>query len=1049
MSTNQAEELHCGVNGWSSARRKRVGSATPEKVSPPSASQRGDGRRWDLNKPEESSRNGWKGKGSREKVRLCSNLFVSGTWNVRTLNADGRINQLTHEMKRYDWQVLGLAETRWTGVGDFMTDEGHRVWYSGGDEVHEYGVAFMVNKKCAKFVLDCWPVSSRLIAIRLSATPVDIVIIQVYAPTSSHSDEDVEAFYSDLQTIIAAVSKKDLLIVQGDWNAKIGPDAYEDWRGTVGKYGYGCTNERGLRLMEFAKLNRLLVSNTLHPHKASRRATWHSPDGRTHNQIDFILVSNRFSSGIIGRRTRSFPGADIDSDHDLVMMSLAVKLKAVAKKSKEHIRYDVDRLQDAGVSAQFAVRIGGRFAPFLEQHDDDDLQSSADEFTAAVNEVASEVLGPRRRKNKPWMTDDVLSLCDERRARKADRFKDEAAANLYRESCRTVKKAVKAAKELWIQEQCKDIEDSLKFNNSKKAFETVRKITTKPSNRSPVIEDQNGKLLSNAADVAGRWSEYCRDLYNHSADVDAGKIGELDAASVPAEDDKDLLILREEVVAAVKSLKAGKAPGGDNIQGELIKHGGDAMIDALHKICNAIWTSGKWPKQWCQSIVIPIPKKGNLKKCTNYRTISLISHPSKVMLRVLLNRLTPHVEELLGDEQAGFRAGRSTVEQIFNIRVIAEKYQNHHSPVFHNFIDFKKAFDRVWHDALWSVMRKHGFSPTIINLIEALYRNAESAVRVGGTVSDWFQATVGVRQGCLLSPTLFNVFLEEIVSEAMDMITPSISVGGRGITNLRFADDIDLLAASGQELQLLTSRLDNVAGAYGMQISAEKSQILVTGCTDTQDANITLGNTQLKQVSAFKYLGAMITSDTRCMTELKCRIAAALSAMTKLQVVWKDKNIHLKSKIRLLRAVVISVLLYACQTWTINAEITRRIQAFEMRCYRTLLQVKYTEHRTNLSVQDEIDSIAGKQTPLIQIIRQKKLQFFGHIVRNSHSHSISSFVLEGCVAGSRGRGRPRVCWLDNIMHWTGMPLSDLLVAAHDRDNWRFISFHYSAMPQRL
>ena len=112
--------------------------------------------------------------------------------------------------------------------------------------------------------------------------------------------------------------------------------------------------------------------------------------------------------------------------------------------------------------------------------------------------------------------------------------------------------------------------------------------------------------------------------------------------------------------------------------------------------------------------MIPLPKKGNLRKCTNYRTISLISHPSKVMLRVLLNRLTLCIEDLLSEEQAGFRAGRSTVDQIFNIRTLAERYGDHQRPIYNSFIDFRKAFDRVWHATLWKIMRKCGLSPNII-----------------------------------------------------------------------------------------------------------------------------------------------------------------------------------------------------------------------------------------------------------------------------------------------------------------------------------------------
>ena len=109
-------------------------------------------------------------------------------------------------------------------------------------------------------------------------------------------------------------------------------------------------------------------------------------------------------------------------------------------------------------------------------------------------------------------------------------------------------------------------------------------------------------------------------------------------------------ILREEVEAAVKSLKKGKSVGVDNIPSELVQAGGETMIDMLLIICKKIWQTGEWPTPWTQSLIITLPKKGSIQLCQNYRTISLISHPSKVMLRILLNRLKPQAEEIIKEE---------------------------------------------------------------------------------------------------------------------------------------------------------------------------------------------------------------------------------------------------------------------------------------------------------------------------------------------------------------------------------------------------------------
>ena len=136
------------------------------------------------------------------------------------------------------------------------------------------------------------------------------------------------------------------------------------------------------------------------------------------------------------------------------------------------------------------------------------------------------------------------------------------------------------------------------------------------------------------------------------------------------------------------------------------------------------------------------------------------------MLKIILNRLQPQAEEIITEEQAGFRTGRSTTEQIFNLRILCEKYLQHQQNLYNVFIDFKKAFDMVWHEALCATMKKY-INASIIRAIENLYDKAQSAVLFNGSTGEWFRTTVGVRQGCLLSPTLFNIFLEGIVCEAL------------------------------------------------------------------------------------------------------------------------------------------------------------------------------------------------------------------------------------------------------------------------------------------
>ena len=183
-----------------------------------------------------------------------------------------------------------------------------------------------------------------------------------------------------------------IVVVQGDWNAKIGPEAHENWAGTCGRFGLGKTNERGLRLLEFAELNGLVVTNTLHPHKESRLVTWISNDGQTENQIDYIMISKRFRSSVITNKTRAFPGADVGSDHNLVMMNFKLKLRKIARKKSTRVKYNVSKLKEPDTMRLFQAVVGGRYALLLLL---DDVQEITDGFTDIMNETALAVLGKK------------------------------------------------------------------------------------------------------------------------------------------------------------------------------------------------------------------------------------------------------------------------------------------------------------------------------------------------------------------------------------------------------------------------------------------------------------------------------------------------------------------------------------------------------------------------------------------------------------------------------------------------------------------------------
>ena len=192
-----------------------------------------------------------------------------------------------------------------------------------------------------------------------------------------------------------------------------------------------------------------------------------------------------------------------------------------------------------------------------------------------------------------------------------------------------------------------------------------------------------------------------------------------------------------------------KASGGDGILVELLQILKDDAVKVLHSICQQTWKTQQWPQDWKRSVFIPISKKGNAKECSNYHTIALISHVSKVMLKILQSRFKQYMKHELPDIQVGFRKGRGTRDQIANICWIIKKATEFQKNVYFCFIDYAKAFDRVDHHKLWKILKEMEMPDHLTCLLRNLYADQEATVRTGHGTTGWFQTRKGVCQGCI------------------------------------------------------------------------------------------------------------------------------------------------------------------------------------------------------------------------------------------------------------------------------------------------------------
>ena len=207
-------------------------------------------------------------------------------------------------------------------------------------------------------------------------------------------------------------------------------------------------------------------------------------------------------------------------------------------------------------------------------------------------------------------------------------------------------------KEAHIHKICAEIEEENRVGHSRELFKKLRSITGKFTPKVGNILDHDGEQLTEETEVKQRWRQYTEDLYK----IDPN-ITEMYMADDNYEKEPDILASEER--KALQEIKNSKSPSCDNIPIELIKAAGEEGIKIMTILCNKIWNTGKWPTDWKKSIYIPIPKKGDARECSNNRTIALISHTSKVLLKIIQSRMEQYVERELSDVQAGFRKIRS------------------------------------------------------------------------------------------------------------------------------------------------------------------------------------------------------------------------------------------------------------------------------------------------------------------------------------------------------------------------------------------------------
>ena len=491
----------------------------------------------------------------------------------------------------------------------------------------------------------------------------------------------------------------------------------------------------------------------------------------------------------------------------------------------------------------------------------------------------------------------------------------------------------------------------------------IRELSNKKKSRSEAscILDKNGKLLFDKQEIEDRWVEYITQLYNNNR----GQMRSFDKTTGES-------ILKSEVENTIKSMKSGKASGPDEIATEMLKALDESSIDIITELCNIIYNSGYIPTEMEQSSFITLPKKSKAQKSTEFRTISLMSHITKLLLKIIQQRIATRIDQEISELQSGFRKGSGTREGIFKLRTICERTIAMQKDVYICFIDYTKAFDRVNHTKMIECLSVIGVDDKDLQIITKLYWEQTAVVRTDNVISKEFKIKKGVRQGCVLSPTLFNLYTEKIFREMGDM--KGVIIGGLNINNSRYADDTSLITSETAHVQDLLTAVNNSGKPYGMEINVKKIKgMAVSNKSPAPRINIIIDGTPIEQVSKMVYLGHLATDDGKSEQEIKRRIEIARSTFTNMSKLLTSRNISTATRMRATKCYIWSTLLYGAETWSISKKMMTKIEAFEMWVYRRVLRIPWTAHKTNKEVLD----IIGSKTSLIKQLSNASLHILG------------------------------------------------------------------------
>ena len=598
-------------------------------------------------------------------------------------------------------------------------------------------------------------------------------------------------------------------------------------------------------------------------------------------------------------------------------------------------------------------------------------------YVAQQSSLPLQKPNPKKRKQEKWFDSECKSMRKKLRQLSNQKHRDPDNQDLriqYGDTVKEYKQTLRFKKEHHLKNQINLIEDSINSNSFWDHWRTLNKNN-----------NTNNDLAIQDGDI---WINHFKDLYQEThitpkRDQLQDKLNQLETIIKDYQNPLDYEITEKELDQKLKNLKCRKACGPDGILNEMLKHTDNKFKSAILKLLNLVLKAGFFPEIWNDGLIRPIFKSGDKTDPQNYRGICINSCLGKVLCSILNSRIIDFLTEhnVLSNSQIGFLPKFRTTDHIFTLNTLIDNYvHKNNTKIYACFVDFQKAFDSVWHNGLFLKLLESGIGGNTYNLIKSMYTNGRCSIKIGTKKTESFFQRRGVRQGCNLSPTLFNIYINELSKQIENSPAPGLKLQDTEIKCLFYADDLVLLSPTKEGLQQHLSELDKYCQTWALTVNQTKTNVLIfqkRSRPQRDNTIFTIGNNPIKETTNYTYLGLKISNTGNfnlAVNELRDKAKRAFYAIKKsIQI-----ELPVTTWLKIFQSIIEPIALYGSEVWG------TQIQHDWTKWDKHAIEILHTQFcKSILQVQRKAPNSACRaelgQYPLILKIQKRALNFWNHI----------------------------------------------------------------------